>query len=133
MSAEHQVVWPKCSVTNPATAEDVILKQGDMLPDWVSDFTRFVLVSTGGVRIVAEPDPVLLAALPEPVRLQEHPDPPFSPESPGESPDGKPKIVDPKERWVEYAVSQRPDDVSEADAREWAEGKTKAELVAQYK
>jgi hypothetical protein len=34
--------------------------------------------------------------------------------------------------WLEYAVSRRAEDVSEEDARKALEGKSKAELVAEY-
>lgn len=46
---------------------------------------------------------------------------------------GRPSQVSSKADWVDYAVSQRADDVSESDARAEAEAKTKAELVAEYK
>jgi len=68
----HQVVWAKCSVDNPKTGEAVILKQGELLPDWVSPFTTFVLVSTGGVKAVPDDAPAA-APSPDPVRLTEHP------------------------------------------------------------
>lgn len=73
----HQVVWAACSVTNPATGEEKVLTKGDMLPDWVTDFTRFVLTTSGAVRVVdgAGPDLEPVEALPEPVRLAEHPPP----------------------------------------------------------
>jgi hypothetical protein len=73
----HQVVWAACSVTNPETGEDKILAKGDMLPAWVDEFTRFVLASSGAVKVVEgeEPDPAPAEALPDPVRLPEHPPP----------------------------------------------------------
>lgn len=46
--------------------------------------------------------------------------------------DGRPSRNAPKDDWVTYAVSQRAEGVSEADARETAEFKTKADLVAEF-
>ena len=125
----HQVVWAKCSVTNPETGEDVVLKKGDMLPDWVSDFTRFVLTSTGGVRIVTEPDPALLAALPEPVRLPEHPDPPAPPEPEVERPAANAS----RERWRAYALAvEAARGTPEADAQAAVEPLSRDELAERY-
>ena len=78
MTMGHQVVWAACSVTNPNTGDDKVLIKGDMLPPWVTDFTRFVLSTSGAVKVVDSPDPALVPedALPEPVRLAEHPPPP---------------------------------------------------------
>jgi hypothetical protein len=45
---------------------------------------------------------------------------------------GRPGRNDSKAAWVDYAVSQRPDDMSEEDARAEAEAKSKADLIAQY-
>jgi hypothetical protein len=45
---------------------------------------------------------------------------------------GRPKDYASKPEWVDWAVSQRPEDVSEEDARAQAEAKTKAELVTEY-
>jgi hypothetical protein len=45
---------------------------------------------------------------------------------------GRPKDYASKPEWVDWAVSQRPEDVSEEDARAQAEAKTKADLVAEY-
>lgn len=74
----HQVVWPACSVTDPDSGEDVVLRKGDMLPDYVNEFTLFVLTTTGGVRFVEDPDPSLLAEEnpPAQVLLPEHLPPP---------------------------------------------------------
>lgn len=135
----HQVVWAKCSVTNPDTGEDVILSKGDMLPDWVSDFTRFVLVSTGGVRVVAEPDPVLLAALPEPVRLPEHPDPPLTEEQQrakaaerAERDDAPPRSAS-KDAWRQHALAVEVGrGRDEAEVRAELDPFTRDELVERY-
>lgn len=74
----HQVVWAACSVTNPNNNEEKVLVKGDMLPDWVSEFTQFVLTTSGAVKVVEDRDPALVPddAGPEPVRLAEHPPPP---------------------------------------------------------
>jgi hypothetical protein len=71
----HQVVWGACSVTHPETGKDQILSKGDMLPDWVTEFTKFVLVTSGAVKVTQDPDPALVPedAGPAPVRLPEHP------------------------------------------------------------
>lgn len=71
----HQVVWAACAVTDPSTGQEEVFRKGDLLPDYVDEFTLFVLTSTGGARFVEAPDPVLSAAqqTPDPVRLQEHP------------------------------------------------------------
>jgi hypothetical protein len=45
---------------------------------------------------------------------------------------GRPKDYASKPEWVDWAVSQRPEDVSEEDARAQAEAKSKADLIAQY-
>lgn len=71
----HQVVWAACSVTNPANDEEKILVKGDLLPDWVSEFTQFVLTTSGAVKVVDEPDRSLVPEeeLPPQVSLPEHP------------------------------------------------------------
>lgn len=127
---KHQVVWPKLAVTNPKGGEEQIVKRGDMLPDWVDDFTRFVLAGSGGVKAVETPDPALTETTPEPVRLQEHK--PTGGTETAEEVDGRPKDYAPKPEWVAYAVSRRPEGVSEEDARAEAEGKSKADLITQY-
>lgn len=47
-------------------------------------------------------------------------------------PDGQPALYASKGAWVDYAVTQRADGVSEEDARADAESKSKAELLAEY-
>lgn len=47
-------------------------------------------------------------------------------------PDGQPALYASKSAWVDYAVTQRADGVSEEDARADAEGKSKAELLAEH-
>jgi hypothetical protein len=51
-------------------------------------------------------------------------------EIPPDSP--KPKAADPKGAWVAFAVAQRPEGQSEADAQAEAEGMSKADLVAAF-
>jgi hypothetical protein len=46
--------------------------------------------------------------------------------------DARPSRSDSKAAWVDYAVSQRGDGVSEEDARAEADGKLKADLIAEY-
>lgn len=66
-----QVVWAKCSVTDPTSGQDTILSRGELVPDFVDEFTRFALTSIGAAMQVERPgDPV---AVPAPVRLSEHP------------------------------------------------------------
>jgi len=50
----HRVVWAACSVTNPANGDERILARGDMLPDFVDEFTRSVLASSGAVTVVED-------------------------------------------------------------------------------
>lgn len=44
----------------------------------------------------------------------------------------RPATAAPKADWVAYAVAVRPDGVSEEDAAAAADGKTKADLIAEY-
>lgn len=113
----HQVVWAACSVTNPKTGTDRVLVKGDMLPDWVTDFTKFVLTTSGAVKVVDEPDPALVPeeSLPDPVRLAEHPPPAAPPVTYRSS----------KEQLVAYGVAQGGD-------RAELDGKTVKELQALY-
>jgi len=147
---KHQVVWSACSVDNPETGESVILKTGEFLPEWVEDYTKFVLVQTGAVKAVGD-DTEPAAPSPDPVRLIEHP--PLTSDAalaekdtlagaaaarlraakdePTDDGD-KPKPYASKEVWLAYAVSQREDGVSEEDATAALTDKTKAELVAEF-
>jgi hypothetical protein len=142
-----QVVWAECSVTHPDTQEDTILRKFDLVPDWVDDFTKFVLTSTGAARFVDDsaPEPAPPA---EPVRLQEHPplESQFAQAERGTAAgeaaarlaaergtatgqqvgDGGPKRpaqADPKAAWVDYAVASGAD-------RGRAEEATKDELMS---
>ena len=45
---------------------------------------------------------------------------------------GKPASYATKDKWVAYAVTQRPEDQSEEDAKAAAEAMSKADLVAKY-
>jgi hypothetical protein len=51
-------------------------------------------------------------------------------EAPADLP--RPKAADPKGVWVAFAVAQRPEGQSEADAQVEAEGMSKADLVATF-
>jgi hypothetical protein len=144
----HQVVVAAVSVTRPGQAadatEDTIVHKGALLPDWVDDYTRFVLTTTGMARFVddevAKAMRVEEAAPPqEPVRLQEHP-PLTSPaavaergtaageaaarlaaEAGGKSA-ARPAQNAPKGEWVDHAVAKGAD-------RARAEAATKDDLV----
>lgn len=142
----HQVVWAKCSVDNPETGESVILTKGETLPEWVTDYTLFVLTSTGGAKHVEDEAPPV-APPPVPVRLPEHP--PLTSDlalaekdtlagqaaarlrANGPSESGRPRDYAPKPAWVDYAVSKRDPDVTEDEARVDAESKTKEQLIAE--
>jgi hypothetical protein len=135
---KHQVVWEKCSVDNPETGESLVLKKGEFLPDWVADFTKFVLVSTGGVRAVPDDTPAV-GPSPAPVRLAEHP--PEAGEQPakaegkaegGQDFAGPPPQSAAKADWVAYAAAKRAEGVSEEDARAAAEATSKADLIAEF-
>lgn len=69
-----QVVVDKIAVTKKGDIEDTIVHRGAMVPDWVDDFTKFVLAQTGMAKHVAEPDAALIEQgnPPAPVQLQEH-------------------------------------------------------------
>ncbi len=140
-----QVVWAECSVTHPDTNEDTVLRKFDLVPDWVDDFTKFVLTSTGAVRFVDDsvPEPAPPA---EPVRMQEHP--PLgsqfaqaergtpageaaarlaaergTAQQAGDDGPKRPAQADPKAAWVDYAVANGAD-------RAAAEQATKDDLVS---
>lgn len=89
---KHQVVWAKCSVTNKESGKDLVVPRGEMLPDWVDEFTLFVLTGCGAVKAVEQADAALVAEgnPPEPVRLQEHAP---EPESLTAKPTAKPAVV----------------------------------------
>lgn len=144
----YEVVWARCSVDNPETGESLIVNKGERLPEWVSDYTLFVLTSTGGVKMVADDAPLARPA-PDPVRLVEHP--PLDSDAAlaerdtlagdaaarlataraGQG-DTRPKDYASKGAWVDYAVTQRADGVSEDDARAEADRLSKTELISRY-
>lgn len=72
----HQVIWAKCAVVNPKDGTEEIVERGDLLPDYVSEFQLFTLMSIGGVKYVEKDalDPALTPAgnVPLPVLLPEH-------------------------------------------------------------
>jgi hypothetical protein len=111
------------------TAPYVTLKVKDQAGSWVlSGFYEGAVVSN------VEPESLrhhLDTGLVEKVAESEAPEAP----APEVAPDGgptPPRQTDPKEAWITYAVTVRPEGQSEEDARTEAEGKTKADLVAQY-
>jgi hypothetical protein len=158
VSAGLQVVWPHCSVTNPRTGEDEVYAKGDMLPDYVDDFTRFVLTTSGGARLVEAPDPALVAEAnpPEPVLLAEHLPPGEGtreaevelerarveglprarggqPTGEGEDGDQAPAVREDKATWQEYAVRRLvAEGRSEEDARAEVEPMSKEQLVGRF-
>jgi hypothetical protein len=74
----YQVVSKQIAVPNREKGEEEIFVRGQMLPDWVGEYELFVMTSSGYIKPVVDPDPVLTEAekTPEPVRLPEHPPPP---------------------------------------------------------
>lgn len=127
----HQVVWEKCSFTNPKTDKEIILKRGELLPDWVTDFTLAALVGAGGIKAIeqAEPTPEPEPQLPPVLSRDTGLD--LQTASITLAP-AKPAPNANKPEWVAYAVSQRAEGVSEEDARVKAEAMSKAELAAKY-
>lgn len=127
----HQVVWEKCSFTNPKTDKEIILKRGELLPDWVTDFTLAALVGAGGIKAIeqAEPTPEPEPQLP-PV-LSTDSGIGLQPASITLAP-AKPAPNANKPEWVAYAVSLRPEDMTEEDAKAEAEAMSKADLIAMY-
>jgi hypothetical protein len=80
----HQVVWAACAVTNPDTGDEKILNRGDMLPEWVSEFTRSILTGAGAVKVVEgdEPAPEAPDAPAEPEKKDEQQQEPPAPPAP---------------------------------------------------
>lgn len=137
----------------PEGTEETIVHQGALVPDWVDDFTRFVLTSTGMGKFVEEPDPALQAAAAPAaaVLLPEHvpPEPGSDAEqveieraaveglprarggaSTADVPLGggiveRPAVNAPKSAWVDYAESQ-------GMSRDDAEATSKEQLVGRY-
>jgi hypothetical protein len=50
----HRVLWKEMSARNDETGKSEVIKQGDLVPDYVGDFTRFALVQTGAIAFVAD-------------------------------------------------------------------------------
>jgi hypothetical protein len=69
---------------------------------------------------------------PEPDAPTSEPEPESETPPSGDAPTDRPAQAAPKGDWVAYAVSQRPEGMSEDDARASAEARTKAELIAEY-
>ena len=135
MALRHQVVWEKCAFTHPKTDKETILNRGELLPEWVSDFTVQALTGAGAIRAVEQLDPPPTSPAPDP----EHQLPPvvtadggvqLPPPSPVTL--AKPAAGASKPDWVAYAVSQRAEDVSEESARAEADAMSRATLAAKY-
>lgn len=135
---------------SPDGTEETIVHQGALIPDWVDDFTKFVLTSTGMGKHVEDPDPALTraAAPAATVLLPEHV-PPGSgteaeqveverarveglPRARGGASTGRESEEDapppqnaPKADWVDYAASH-------GIAREEAEATSKEQLVGRF-
>lgn len=152
-----QVVWPAVSVADmrdPKNPKDgIVVPRGELLPDWVDDFTIHVLTTSGGVKSVETPDKVLqeVDKPPAPVRLQEHPpervvdvtgttqDPAVKgdPAKGGTAKQVITKNDDPnrpadsasKSEWLEYARKRETD---KAKRDKLTDDVTRAELISTY-
>jgi hypothetical protein len=146
----HRVFISAVSVYDTADPEGrtEVVRQGKLLPDWVDEYQRFVLSSTGMVKFEPdsdEPDPGAdNPTNPAPVRLAEHPplDSRLALSERGTlAGAAAQRLVDerdnsgdnsevpaqsaPKAEWVEHAVARGAD-------RDDAEAMTKAELVNKF-
>lgn len=138
------VVWEKCAVDKPTKdggVEDVVLRRGETLPDFVTDFRRSVLVMIGAVRDLGAAVQIVQDAAD--AQLAPEPAPPvYPPEVPPVTPTAatpatvtapvtepavqtKPGAADSKETWESYAVSKSYFTQAEAEAM------TKTKLVAE--
>lgn len=117
----YQVTAPYVTVRVPdstGTPTTLGYYEDAFLPDSVDRESVDLLIRKGMVAEVAD----AVAAPEEP-----------EPSGPVGSLDSmRPSKADPKELWVVYAATQRPEGTSEADARVQAEALTKAELIAKY-
>ncbi len=114
-------------VLDPASGKPTVygFYEGGILPPSADPESVEGLVRRGYAEWVDEP------AEPEPVEV----DPGAGAADTGtDQPPADPRPANnaPKPEWVAYAVTQRAEGVSEEDARAAAEGKSKADLVAEY-
>lgn len=130
-----QIVTTKVSVGvepgTPAGTEETIVHRGAMIPDWVDQYTQFVLTSTGMGRYVEDPDPTLVAMAnpPAPTRLPEHPPPAVPPAPEVERPARNASL----ERWRAYALAvEQSRGTPEADAQAAVEPLNRDELAERY-
>lgn len=113
-----QAQWATVTVTHPDTNEDTYVHRGGYLPDWVDEYTRFVLTTCGAVqevpdRPVEDVDTSLTNATP--VTLQEHP--PVQPTEVMPEELTKPSTSDDKDTWIAYAIDPRnPDRIAKSTA-----------------
>lgn len=155
----HRVFISGVSVYDKDGSTEVV-RQGELLPDYVDEYQRFVLSQTGMVKFEpdnVEPPPGADNPVnPAPVRLAEHPPlgsrlalseqgTPAAAASQRMVDEGRAPATEvdadveqppaqsaPKAEWVEWAVGQRADGVSEDEARDSAESMTKADLVNRF-
>lgn len=137
------VVWEKCAVDRPrkdGTVDSVVLKRGEDLPDYVSDFLRATLVMIGAVRdlgaavqIVEAANEADFADEPPPPILPAEVPPPAGTGQPGSAtpasgPEAeltKPSVGDNKDAWESYAVGKGYMSQTEAESM------TKVKLMAE--
>jgi hypothetical protein len=131
VSTQYQVVWPYATVKliDSATGQPTFrgFNEGSILPPTADPADVKRLVGKGAV---ADLDAPASVAEPEP---EPNPEPELGYE-PEPEPGAvvRPKDYGSKAEWVDYAVSQRSEGVSEEDARAVAELSSKAELIAEF-
>lgn len=126
----YQVVWPYATVKliDAATGQPTFrgFNEGSGLPPTADPADVKRLIGKGAVVALDAPAPAPeVRAEPEP-----EPEPDFEP-APELEPE-RPKDYASKPEWVDYAVACRGEGVSEEDARAEAEGKSKADLIAEH-
>lgn len=138
-----QVVWEKVALTREGEPEDTILKRGQTLPDWVSEFMLGVLTSTGAVRAVDDgpipayaaptareselPPSVPTGPMPKDAGAVRDPEPDRGSDQGGDGDDDveAPATSAHKATWVNYAVSK-------GMSRNEADGLSKEALINRF-
>lgn len=148
------VVWAAAAVQKTTVGEDgktvseeVILKRGDTLPDYVSDFQRSVMVMVGAARDLGQAVEVVQAAVDAVTAdMEPTPSPAVPPEVPVAEPntgatadvadveDGPvlPKDTDTRAVWEDYGVYSLPEG-NRLTTEEATAFPNKAELIAAVK